>query len=331
MANFNTYQTRQLYVANAIKTALNGLTAVGDIMLGKNENDEDIFFHYVNASGNIVRSDSIKVKNINYVKKTAAADMATPLKQLLIAVDTNAIDVTSSANYGKVLDLLIHVREFTSYDDADSIAVAASVVLSADTNTTTKFHKALAMAIAKALGKKGYFKVFSNGSEVTYKTAESGVTGTSAGVTITQTAQKYVRGKMSNEPLEIDVEFHLHAADADIQWGTATKLKSGDTGYVSGQASIPGYFKVADLEHFAAGERGDYMRGYLYPNDYEFVPLVKIDGTVSYDIVSIEYFYQGGAENVQKSPRLIQIAASSANASTLYDAIEAIMAGVASS
>ena len=329
MVNFNTNQTRHLYVATGVGSAVGSLTP-GQIMLGGPDKNDNIWFNYKNAEGDLVRSDSINIKNIKYVTKTTAAQLATPLKQVLVAVDSNVLDVTKATNYGKVVDLTVHIRNLTSYDDSDNLTFVASVVLGADTNTATKFHKALAEAVALAMMKPNknvdYLKVFSNGTEVTKAIAKAkSATGAAAGIVIAQAAQKYVRGKLSNEPLNFDVEFHLRDGEEDLQWGTATVLKSGDTGFIAANASIPGYFKVADLEYFAMGERGDYYRGYMYPNDYTPEYLVKTDGSVNYDILNIEFFYQGGAENIQKSPRLIQIAAPAANITTLYNAIDALL------
>lgn len=324
MVNFNTNQTRQLYVAKAVKSAVNGLTTAGDILLGKTSDNENIFFHYVNSDGDIVRSDSIKVKNINYVKKTAAAALATPLKQVLVSVDTSAVTLANCI--GKEFSLIINLRGLMGYDETNSLPIVATVVGNAtNTANASAFHKALADAIALALPRPiknyPYIRVFCAGNEVDPTHPATGTA--TAGITITETAQKYVRGKLSNEPVGFDVAFAFGNSDENLQWGTATQLKSGDTGFIAAQASIPGYYKLADLEHFAMGERGDYFRGWLYPMDYEFVPMIEL-GT-NYDVLSIEYFYQGMAEDIQKSPRLIQIAGSAANITSLETAINAII------
>lgn len=337
MVNFNTNQTRHLYVATGVGSAVGSLTP-GQIMLGGPDKNDNIWFHYKNAEGDLVRSDSINIKNIKYVTKTTAAQLATPLKQVLITPTMGNSVIEKS--YGSTFDLIVHVRNLTSYDNSDSISFVASVTIDNNIDTDVKFNKALAEAVALAMPKpiKGvdYLKVYSNGAEVTKAIAKAGTaTGSANGIVIAQAPQKHVRGKLSNEPLEFDVEFRSHVAvdlrfgyssiDESFQWGTATVLKSGDAGFIAANASIPGYFKVADLEYFAMGERGDYYRGYLYPNDYTPEYLVKTDGSVNYDILNIEFFYQGGAENIQKSPRLIQIAAPAANITSLYNAIDAIL------
>ena len=54
-----------------------------------------------------------------------------------------------------------------------------------------------------------------------------------------------------------------------------------------------------------------------------------IDVAKEYNVLSIEYYWQGGAENVQKSPRMIQIAAEAADSNdvvtTLYEALVALV------
>ena len=345
MSNFNTFQARHIYVApstTSLKTSSlsNGveqtvLSGAGDLML-KKDSSGNIYFLYKNADGNQVRSDIIPVSKIVSLKHNLATELATPLKQVKISVDTTA--VTLADLIGKTLALTIHLRQLVSGADDDSIAVVATVVgNSTNTASTTAFHKALAEAIVKALPKRDIppIRVYSNGTEVV---KGGSATGADAGVVLTQTAQKFILGQMSNTPVPFDVEFH-YAVDnnTDVQWGTATELFSGDSGFVSAQASIPAYFKIAELEHFCMGERGDVFRGYNYPNDYRPTLLVKTDGTVTYDMLTIEYYWSGEGNAVQQSPRTLHIVAPHNNTtaqdicSILYDEIDAAMNGMASS
>ena len=283
------------------------LSSVGDLMM-KSDLNGNIYFLYKNADGQNVRSDTIPVSKIVSLKKNVAADLATPLKQVLIAVDTNAVTLANLV--GKTLALTIHLRNIVSGADDDSIAVVATVVgNSTNTASATAFHKALAEAIAKALPKRDIppIRVFSNSTEVSHGGT---ATGAAAGVVLTQTAQKFILGQMSNTPVAFDVEFH-YATDnnTDVQWGTATELVSTDSAWISGQAFIPAYFKIAELEHFCEGEKGDVYRGYRFPNDYRPTLLVKTDGTVTYDMLTIDYFWSGEGNAVQQSPRTLHIAA----------------------
>lgn len=325
MANFNTYQTRNLYVAKAKKDAVNGLTAAGDILLGSTATGE-VYFMYKNADGIVTRSDLIYLKNVKSLKKTAAADMDIKLMQHTVSVDTSA--VTLSNLVGKTLVCQVLVHEVISYDPSDTIAVTAAVVCN-DTNTASAaaFHKALAIAIAKAMPKRDYpfFKVFSNGVEVTANTAEADVTGSNNGVVLVQAAQKWVRGKLSNEPFELSVSFHLHGSNIeDTVWGKDVVAPSA----VSNNTSIPSAYALADLEYFTMGERGDFYRGSTWPNNYEPTYLINpADTSTTYDVLSIEYAWQGSAENIQKSPRMIQVAGPTAVVNALYTAVDELVNG----
>ena len=332
MANFNTYQTRQLYVAKKVETTLSGVDEAGDIYVSVTKPESGakpvgVTFVYKNADGLMTGTDFIKLANITSLKKTAAADMAIKLKKHTVAVDTNAVTLANLV--GKTLVCNVTVHEVVSYDSSDTAVVTAAVVAdSTNTASAAAFHKALAIAIAKAMPKRDYpyFRVFSNGSEVTKNTADSDVTGASGGVVLVESPQKYIRGRMSKEVCSLSVSFHLHGSNTeDTAWGTDTVADSDVTGYTT----IPGVYALADLEAFALGERGDMYRGSFWPNHRE--PTYMIDLSSSYDVLTIEYFWQGGAENIQKSPRMIQIAGSQSVVGSLYDAVDALMAGTSES
>ena len=317
MQNFNTNQTRHFYVAGAIDSNVDTNL---DIALGTTATGE-MYFKYKNADGLLTRSDSFDPKKIVSLKKTLSSEMAIPLKAHTIAVDTNAVTLANLV--GKTLNLVITINQAFDYDDDNCIRVVASVVGNAtNTANATAFHKALAEAIALVLPSADpaypLIKVFSNGSEVTKAIAKAGgATGAAAGVVLVQGLQKFVRGKLTGEPCPFSVAFHLKDSNTgDIVWGA-----------ISGNTVVPANYALANLEYFALGERGDYVRGYNYPNEYE--PTYAINLSTAYDVLSIEYYWNGAAENVVKSPRLIQIAAphndtaASDICTQLYNAIKA--------
>lgn len=303
--NFNTNQTRHFYVAGTDQsnsTISNNL----DIQV-KQAATGEFYFIYKNADGELTRSDTINPKKVLSVKQTAAAEMDTKLKKHTIAIDTNA--VTLSSLVGKTLDCIITVGGLFDYDPANNITVIASVVgNSTNTANATAFHKALAEAIAKVRPElvKGFplFKVFSNGTEVLPTTASGSITGAAAGVVVVEAPQKYVRARLTGEPCPITVAFRLADGNKeDIVWGTDTIADSD----ISGNMVVTGTRVVADLEWFALGERGDVYRDAAWPNNFETT--YSIDLSKKYDILTIEYYWNGNAETVQKSPRMIQIAA----------------------
>ena len=330
MANFNTYQTRNLYVVKDF-LASGEPDSAGELAMGTTATGE-IFFKYFNGDGLATRTDLIRPASIVSLKKTKAADMDIKLKKHTIAVDTSA--VTLSNCVGKAFNLVITFHEVGSYDWADTNTITVSVLgNSTNTANATAFHKALAEAIAAALPEKKYplLKVFSNGTEV--KKGDTAI-GAAGGVVLVEAAQGYRRGLLSKEAYPFTVAFSLRDSNVDyIIWGTDTIADSD----ISNNTVIPSVYALADLESFTMGERGDAFRGYFYPYNYEPIPL--IDLTKSYDVVSVEFAWQGNAENIQKSPRMIQLACevsgsgsqATSDADDIYDAIAAAMAGVASS
>ncbi len=329
MQNFNTNQTRHFYVAGAIDANVDTNL---DIAL-KTTATGEMYFLYKNADGLLTRTDTIDPKKVVCLKKTAAADMDRKLMAHTVAVDTTA--VTLSSLVGKTLDCIITIHGYFDYDEANTYTFVASVVgNSTNTATAAAFHKDLAIAIAKALPKpdKQYplIHVFSNGSEVTASTAAADVTGSSGGVVLVEGVQKYVRGKLTGEPCSFSVAFRLADSNiGDIVWGTDTVAPSA----ISGFTVMPGAYTIADLEYFALGERGDMFRGNNWPNNYDTTYV--IDLSKEYNMLSIEYYWAGNVENVQKSPRLIQIAAEASQSNdiveALYDQVDAILNGMASS
>ncbi len=326
MTNFNTNQTRHFYVAGAVDSNVDTNL---DIALGQTATGE-LYFKYKNADGILTRSDTIDPKRIVDLSKTPKAKMEKPLMGYKVAVDTSV--VTLSNLVGKTLDCIITIQEYLDYDADSSRTFVASVVGdSTNTASAAAFHKALAMAIAKALPlpDKQYpmIRVYSSGSEVTATTAASDVTGASGGVVLVQGLQKYVRGKLNGEPCPFVVTFRYRKDNTeDIAWGTATKMtvaaiNTADSSSIS-PTVVPSQYGLADLEYFALGERGDYYRGFNFPNNYDTTYAINLAS--NYDVLNIEYYWAGQAENVQKSPRLIQIAGSTAVVNNLYNAVKAL-------
>ena len=325
MQNFNTYQTRHFYVAGAVDSSVDTNL---DIALKQTATGE-MFFSYRNADGILTRSDTFDPKKVSSLKLTSSDDMAKPLMAHTVAVDTSV--VTLSSLVGKTLDCIITIHQVVDYDDASSRTFVASVVGdSTNTASATAFHKALAIAIAKALPRpvKGYplIKVFSNGTEVTASTAASNVTGAAGGVVLVEGIQKYVRGKLTGEPCPFSVAFRLADGNVgDIAWGKDTVAKCN----ITNNKVVPGGYILADLEYFALGERGDMYRGSMWPNDIQTTYV--IDPSKSYKVLTIEYYWQGGAENVQKSPRMIQVAAEmSGTGSTATSAVDSLYSSIQS-
>ena len=344
MTNFNTNQTRNFYVALAVDSSHavdSSSFLAGSIALKQTATDE-LFFIYKNKLGMPTRTDSFGLKSIKCVNIAAADEKARKL--LAHSITVNDGFSISSALVGKVLTCSVTIHEAFDYDQSNSITAVASVIGdSTNTASASAFYKDLAFALAKALPTPDpsypLYHVFLKKNDSSFVKIEKGtdatsITGTFTEVDVVEGVQKYVRGKLSGEPASLSLSFSLHNSNIeDIVWGKDTVAPSA----VSGYTVVPANYMLSDLEYFALGERGDVYRGGLWPNDIDHSEeyFVNAKSATAYKVLSIEYFWSGDAENVQKSPRLLQIAApvtgsgsaASCPADDLYDALMAIING----
>lgn len=87
--------------------------------------------------------------------------------------------------------------------------------------------------------------------------------------------------------------------------------------YGKGNKAFASGYKLAELEYFCMGERGDQYRMMGYPNhivtEYNIVP------TNEYDVIDIMYYYTDNKEGVQRSEKVMTLAVPSANAEAVFN------------
>ena len=364
MKNFNTNQTRHFYVAAQLDESNapdSSSFLAKSIVLKQAKATGELYFIYKNADGILTRSDSFLPERITSLKKTASADMATPLQAFKVQVDTGKI--TLSNYVGKTINLVITLHQIFDYDESNSITIVASVVGdSTNTSSAAAFYKAMAKAVVKALPANlgADYPVLQvvmhkSGTDtvITASTPDSSYMADATDLILIQGKEKYVRGKLSGEPCTFSVASNAdelnassvaigkkdwHKIDAANNVGVYVSAASVlESGTAASLKVIPANYALADLEYFALGERGDVYRGANWPNNYEPTYVIDPKGATAYDVLTVEFYWAGGNTNVQKSPRLIQIAAphnaspASDICTKLFDQISAAMAGVASS
>lgn len=324
MSVFSTNQVRQLYVATAVKSpkVLN-TDAAGSIAVKGDTAKTHVYFMYKGAD-TLMRSDLIDTKNIMNVKVTKPDAMAYKLKSATIKLDSNVNGGSPVA--GQDYLLRIRLNQFVGMSDEDLYykygMVHAYAGMTADT-----FYKVLAQSIAKNFSRevvplfkievhstgttsKGGFD--SNGyMTVTPDTKDNGKSdstnpyynGTDAIVTdidsirITEVEQPWRLGVFAQVPVYYTVQADtIKVGGDDVIWGTITEGTNGTIG--NGK-------KIADLEYFCMGERGDIYRGINFPNNITTTYLV--DPTKEYYTFDVHYSYIGDNESVQKSEKTITI------------------------
>lgn len=324
--NYSVNQVRQLYVAKALKSPhVLASDDAGSIAVKNDTAKNHLYFEYKGAD-NLMRSDLIDIKNILYAKATDADDMAHELKAVTVTLDT---DVNGGAPVaGKDYILRIAFRQYVGMSDEDQYfkygMVHAYAGMDAD-----EFYKVLALSIAKNFSRevvplikievhskvtksKGGFD--SNGyMVVTPTTKDNGKSDTTNpyyatdtlvtdidSIRITEVEQPWRLGVMAQTPVYFTVQPAAVMVNGDERiWATVTEGTNGTIG--NGK-------KIADLEYFCMGERGDMYRNIGWPHNIPTTYLV--DPTKTYYTFDIHYAYVGNNESVQKSEKDITIVCS---------------------
>ena len=324
--NYSVNQVRQLYVATAVKTPhVLASDAAGSIAVKNDTAKSHLYFEYKGAD-NLMRSDLIDTKSILYAKATKADDMAHDLKSVTIALDSNVNGGVPVA--GQDYILRIAFKQYVGMSDEDQYfkygMVHAYASMKAD-----EFYKVLALSIAKnfsrevvplikievhskATKSKGGFD--SNGYMVVTPTtkdngksdttnpyyAENAIVTDIDSIRITEVEQPWRLGVMAQTPVYFTVQPVAVMVNGDERiWATVTEGTNGTIG--NGK-------KIADLEYFCMGERGDIYRGVAFPHNIPTTYLV--DPTKTYYVFDVHYAYVGDNEAVQKSEKTITVVCS---------------------
>lgn len=327
MATFSTNQVRQLYVAKELKTPnVLASDAVGSIAVKNDTAKNHLYFEYKGAD-NLMRSDLIDIKNILYAKATDANDMAHKLKAVTVTLDSKVNAGAPIAGQDYILRIVF--KQYVGMSDEDQYFKYGMVHAYAGMNED-KFYKVLALSIAKNFSReavplikvevhskdtKGKGGFDSNGYMVVTPTTKdngkidpanpyyddaSAVVADIDSIRITEVEQPWRLGIMAQTPVCFTVQPTTVLVDGDDRiWGTVTEETNGTIG--NGK-------KIADLEYFCMGERGDIYRGVGFPHNIATTYLV--DPTKTYYTLDIHYAYVNNNESVQKSEKDITIVCS---------------------
>ena len=328
MATFSTNQVRQLYVATSVKPQQHVLASdvAGSIAVKSDTAKNHLYFEYKGVD-NLMRSDLISIKNILYAKATDAKDMATNIKSVTVALDATINEGSPVA--GQDYNLRITFRQHVGMSDEDTNFRYGSTHAYSGMNAD-KFYKTLALSIAENSSRdvvplikvEVHSKVTRDGGNfdtdgymvVTPTTKDNGASdetnpywdGTSAvisdidSIRISEVEQPWRLGVMAQTPVYFTVNPVPIIVEGDERiWATITEGTNG---------TINNGKKIADLEYFCMGERGDMYRGIGFPNN--IVTSYLVDPSEAYYTFDIHYAYVGDNESVQKSEKDITIVCS---------------------
>ena len=301
MATFSTNQVRQLYVAKTLKTSrVLATDTAGSIAVKSDTAKNHLYFEYKGAD-NLMRSDLIDIKNILYAKATDADDMAHELRAVTVTLDS---EVNAAPVAGQDYILRIAFKQYVGMSDEDQYFKYGMVHAYAGM-TASDFYKKLALSLAKNFSREivPLVKFILTDSKdeavpVDATTKESSLTGTYKALVIDEVEQPWRLGIMEQTPVYFEVQPVPVTVNGDERiWGKVEETDPAGT--------IANGKKIADLEYFCMGERGDMYRGVGYPNNIPTTYLV--DPTVKYNVIDIHYAYVGSNESVQKSEKTITL------------------------
>lgn len=302
MATFSTNQVRQLYVAKALKTPhVLASNAAGSIAVKNDTAKNHLYFEYKGAD-NLMRSDLIDIKNILYAKATDADAMAHELKSVTVTLDTNVNGGAPVAGQDYILRIVF--KQYVGMSDEDQYFKYGMVHAYAGM-TASDFYKKLALSLVKNFSREVVplvkFTLTNSDDEavpVDATTKESSLTETYTALVIDEVEQPWRLGIMEQTPVYFTVQPTTITVNGDERiWGTVEDTDPAGT--------IDNGKKIADLEYFCMGERGDIYRGVGFPNNIPTTYLV--DPTVKYNVIDIHYAYVGSNESVQKSEKTITL------------------------
>lgn len=309
MATFSTNQVRQLYVATALKSPnVIASDTAGSIAVKSDTAKSHLYFEYMGAGG-MTRSDLIDIKNILYAKATDADDLAYDLAKYKLTLD----DTVNGGEPVVAQDYILRIafRNYPGLSEEDQY-FKYGMVHAVTGMTASDFYKTLALSLVKNFSREeqGLLKFYleTQGSdegvvagtptEVTKDTKESSLTGTYTGIIIEEAPQDWILGVMEQAPVNFTIQPDLIIDNGDGRiWGVVKKVTSTN--------SIPDGHKIADLEYFCMGERGDVYRMVGFP--YVIRTKYLVDPDIKYNVIDIHYAYVGPNESVQKSEKDITI------------------------
>lgn len=287
-------QVRQLYVANSFvsdgELSDKGATKLKVVGTNTGAIQKQVYF-LTKGYDTILKSDYIPVQSITYAKATSAKSLRTLLKavQITLSKDVN----NGSPVVGQDYVLRINLRQFYGMSDQDQYFKDAAVHVTKGM-TAEDFYKEMVKALNLCFSREVGATADSN------PYLEFFYWDDTDGIIIVEKEQSWHLGTEAQERVYFDVvPTTIYADGDDVIWGSVKDVTTG------GEAYIPNGKKIADLEYFLLGERGDQYRKIGWPNDIETRGLVDPD--TEYDVLDIHYSFSDTGVNSYKTEKDITI------------------------
>lgn len=324
MAVFSTNQVRQLYVVDNVVSSESALATAGDIFAKKS--GDDIYFKYVGALGDTMRTDIVNQKQLIYTSVATSDELAYKLKGQKITLNPNV-------NGGKPIEgrdyiLRVLFSEYIGISPVDKTLKYGTVHITPGM-TASDFYAEMAYALMQSQKKEpnpimnvaviisGEFEANEISDTDTLQDVKD--MGTIEGIVVYEAGQPWHLGVMPQGVIKIDAQVTriTYNGDDSIFWGVVEDATM-PSGY-----ELPEGQKIADLEYFCMGERGDQYRNAGWPNVIQTKYLV--DPTAEYDLYTIHYAYVGEGTHQEKSEKDIQFAVLKSASSAFKTKLNAVL------
>lgn len=296
-------QVRQVYVVTTLKTDATP-SALGDLrVLG--ETGKYLYFQHF-GHGGLTSTDRIPVENIRYIKQTANADMKDSLDNHTVQVKTVVA--------GQVYVLKVLVRNFVGQGVYDQTYKYGTYKAKTG-DTAADIAEALAADLQVSVGLDDP----DNADDINhYKDKFFTVSVSSDTITIHEVEQYWELPRFPVQKVPVEIYLNGIVTEDETQDFYWAEIGKGQPTALDNVAK-----KLAELEYYAHGWRGDFYRKAGYP--YNFETQYMVDLNEDYDVIDIHYFFRGQGVSSQLSEKEITLIVPADN-ETILSAIET-MAG----
>lgn len=300
--NFSTNQVIQLYVLETGATLGSNIAPSGAVQ-----------YAITHADGKIETTDVIK-NVIGTAAVVAAGDDTKKLKELTITVKN-----------GKVIAGQEYIIGLTFRGFGQEDVITKVIAAKAKSTTDTDLYRALAINawLQRGVEVEPLFDIYVDGSKVTSKaTLEDASTDFSAGFKLVEATPAWELGSFpeTTATIEVGTTPIIVSGAEDNDWLVTKQFAEGNT-------TLPNTHKIADLELFAKGERGNSNALAGWPDNIKPDLYVNASDATGYAVLAVHYAFVGGNDEVQKSERdaiFVTPEASKATLTTIATAVNAL-------
>lgn len=286
---FSTSQVRQLYVVTGLAEAVP--TTEGNIQVKATAGNKEIYFLH-KGKGGLVHSDLIPVKLVRSLTQTPYAALHTKLK-------SKTVTVSGTPVVGQTYSLKLTFRNYIGMGDEDTTVKVGTFTVKNSSITAAQV----------AAGLKASLEANADLANLCSITIASNV------LTISEVEQPWELGKfpVAVIPFEVTLGTIVENGVTHNEWGT---VAAGST-----TTATDAIKKLADLEWFCLGDRASQDR---QGGPYALESKTMINMASTYDVINIQYAFQGEGVSVQFSEKTMHLLVPAGN-TTILAAIQAII------